>query len=426
LATAALVAFFVRRTLASGPVRFGVAERAATPADGPPHLLSTGPRGDFVRRGPEGLYFAEQREVGVGPLEELDPSRGLTLWALLRPEGDSIRSYLPLAAMVLGGLLIVMGIGVLTQKQDPIGWVEIILGVVLIIAPVVIAARRLILIRDRARKEREERERKEAERRRIVGDFAERLEAVLESPSRKKLDAIRKERRDRDIPYDAIAALGRAAVAQIGFYAFREVDQIGPPGVAARLREAADAVGLNHEDACESYRLVLQKIIWHLLADDRLNDQRIDLVAAVSHELGLGEEDLLIERKAAAELESLRGMDGKSLPVLDGIGAPLRFGERCHHVTRGATVKRLRRGSIKEQRPFDLYVTAKRVLLNGAKEEISYPDIFGMEVDADEGLLEITLRDRRAPLLLRVDDPIRTAQMIDLASTQPPKPKGLI
>ncbi|HUF18383.1 MAG TPA: hypothetical protein VMS12_10110, partial [Thermoanaerobaculia bacterium] len=64
----------------------------------------------------------------------------------------------------------------------------------------------------------------------------------------------------------------------------------------------------------------------------------------------------------------------------------------------------------------------------GMKSEtvIQFPEIFGMEVDGDEGVLELTVRDRKQPYVIALPDPIRTARVIDIASTLPAKPKGLI
>jgi hypothetical protein len=73
-------------------------------------------------------------------------------------------------------------------------------------------------------------------------------------------------------------------------------------------------------------------------------------------------------------------------------------------------------------------VTTPKRLVLAAKSQtvIHFPEIFGMEVNADEGLLEITVRDRKQPWVISIPDAIRTAGIIDVAATLPPKPKGLI
>ena len=60
--------FYVRRVLSSGLVRFGAGQRAESVPASTGDPFSTGPQGEYRRRGEGGLYFAEERGVNA-PVE---------------------------------------------------------------------------------------------------------------------------------------------------------------------------------------------------------------------------------------------------------------------------------------------------------------------------------------------------------------------
>jgi hypothetical protein len=420
------VAFYVRRTLASGVIRFAIAERKKTKSDGEPAgRLSTDARGEYVGSGEEGLYFTEERNVATADIGAPPPDEGrATLWDLLKPEGTSITSWLPLIGGAIGIILIILGAAVLARRQDPVGWVEVILGSILIIVPLVIAVKRLREIRETTRLNRAERERLEEERRHVVGAYADALDELMANPGPEAIDLVRREREANPIPHAIIAPLGRAAVAQFGFDALSRIDRLGTKGVSAAIDEAAEAAGLDADDARAAKTLVFQKAVWHLLASDRLTDEREQLIAELRRDFGVIDDEVAPELSAIEELRKLRGVDRKHLPVLE-CGAPLRFAEFCHQRTSGMTVRRTR-GLLRDYSTVDVYVSQKRLLIDGkGGESIDFPEIFGLEVDADRSILEVTVRDKKT-VFLRLPDPLRTAQIVDLAITLPPKPKGLI
>ena len=436
LANATPVAFYVRRSLGSGPIRFAVEDRSAaglSTGDG----FSTSPSGEFRRMGSAGLYFAEERPLD--PLGAVSPppiERESILWSL-KPEGESLKTYLPILSMGIGVVLIVLGIGVLVANQDPIGWFEIILGLVLLIGPVVLAWGRIRAARARELAERKEREEIVARHRQLVGEFAKQLETLPDNHDAATLDRLRRDREGKDIPYEAVAPVARHAALRTAFRILARIRELRAEGVATEIDRVTDAVGLEETDRNEVKADVYRTVVWHLLADDRMTEEQKaraeELRAALKIDGSLVERELV----AIEEFEGLRGLSADNLPSAQS-PVTLKFQEACLQSSSGTGVKRVTervstpQGKVRRQKwaptkQTHVVVTPKRLILAEKKETvIQYPEVFGIEIDADEGVLEITTRDRKQPYFLSLRDPIRTARVIDIASVLPAKPKGLI
>lgn len=430
------MAFYIRRSLGTGPIRFAVEERSESGL-GTGQGFSTGPDGEFLRIGAAGLYLSEERPVDpLAGIADQVPEKGSVL-SYLKPEGESLRTFLPLISMGLGVVLIVLGIGVVVRNQDAIGYVEIAVGLIMLIGPVAFSYNHIRAARARERAERAEREARQARNREVVGEFASQLETLPDHHDPKALERLKRDREGREIPYEAVSAYARHATTRTAFRILARIDEMGPEGVAREIETVSDAVGLNDEDGAQVRTEVYQTVVWHLLADDRMTDERKQQVEELGRALRVEELVTERERSAIEDLESLRGISGANLPSAD-TPIPLRFQEECLHATSGSFVKRVfekvktpagkvRRARWAPTKETHVVTTAKRLIL-GMKSEtvIQFPEIFGMEVDGDEGVLELTVRDRKQPYVIALPDPIRTARVIDIASTLPAKPKGLI
>ena len=121
--------YYVEKQLAFGPIRFGVSTRQALDAIDDDLTLSTGANGEFIRRRKDGFFFGDTERV-VGPSIPVKPTINQTpFWSSLKPAASG--SYLWIALMGFGALIMLLGIAVLLRK-GPQGWFEIIFGAICI------------------------------------------------------------------------------------------------------------------------------------------------------------------------------------------------------------------------------------------------------------------------------------------------------
>ena len=114
--------------------------------------------------------------------------------------------------------------------------------------------------------------------------------------------------------------------------------------------------------------------------------------------------------KAAEDFRRLRGLNTANLPRRQ-CSTRLGFKEECFHQTQSDHGL--------------LHITNKRLILEGKKRvECPLTGVFDVTVDADEGVVSIRTENPKKPLRLRVDDPIYTAGLIDLATSIDERPKG--
>jgi hypothetical protein len=408
--------FYVRKMLPSGLVRFGVAERAAeVPASGS-EMFSTGPAGEYLRRSQGGLYFAEER--GEAPAQ-LMPSE----WSIRR------RSSLSIGAKILigvGALILLLGILLLANKGDPIAWIEIVLGLAMIGTPIVRTARLRRELRAQAERERVEREETEKRNREIVGEFAQLLEALRSDHGPAALQRVRAARQGRDIPYQAVAPMARQTARLVGFEILSGFPTLDADGVAREMESMLDAIGLQDEDRRLVQRHLWQKLVWHLLADDRMGDGHREPLERLRKALNIEPAEIQKDGEAIRQFSYLRGLTVPNLPRVDS-PVPLKFQEVCHHRTRGELLKMGRRGQWHSSGERTVVVTSRRVVVANQKLiDLRFEEIFELEVDADLNLLTIVTGDQDKIHTVRISDPIYTAGVIAIASKTPRKPKGLV
>jgi len=99
----------------------------------------------------------------------------------------------------------------------------------------------------------------------------------------------------------------------------------------------------------------------------------------------------------------------------------LKFREYCIHATRGTLLneKGAARGT------GSLFVTNKRVHIDAKRSvDVELMQIDDVEVDFDRNLLTIKAAMPKKPVIMKVEQPIYTAALIDLATTIDERPKG--
>ncbi|HUP63715.1 MAG TPA: hypothetical protein VM557_00340 [Thermoanaerobaculia bacterium] len=423
------MSFFIRRSLASGPIRFGVGERLADPTGGeaPGGRFSTGGNGEYLRLRGGGVFYSDEAIND----ERAVPPTGL--W------GGRKESVLPLwawASIVFGAILILLGILVVINKGYRSGYVESAVGVAFIVLPFAVTAKKRREMRLRIERERVAREAHEAHIREIAGAFIDRTSKLRSADDHALLEEIRRAREGAEIPYENMAPSARAATLRAAFDALDRWKD-GGRGVARAIDEVAGATGLNDSDRTAIRLGVLQRVWWHLLADDRMGAEQRGRVEELRVALGIPPEALTIERQASDEFERLRGLGPKSLPAAQ-CEARLKVLESCLHVTRGHEMQpkrtRLRpspesTGTEWRDGPVeDLIVTNQRLLSHPRKSlDISLRDIWDLEVDLDDEILSVvTGGEKKRQIFLRVPDPVYTAGVIQAAMNAPLKPKGLV
>jgi len=388
--------YFVTKSLATGPIRFGASTRRPIEAIDDDPSFSTGPDGSFVRRRQESFFFADSRYTP----EETTPKftrrvseQSFTEQILELPK--------PLLALVpLGAILILLGLAVLVTKGSQ-GLIEVIAGLALIAAPVILTAQQRKVQREREARERAEHEERDKRNREMLASYAAALEAMRANPTRETMDAVGRERAVIDLPDPVWSPAARLAVLHIGLEALHRLGPSKAREVGELMSQSAAAAGL-HGDAKISLREDLYLVIlWHLLADDRVGPAQMRSL----EELRKGF-DIDVTEPAEAQFDRLRGIGARNLPRAE-CTARLGFHEYCIHAGKG------------------LFITNKRLLLPSQKpSEIALPKIDDVTIDADSGTVTVRVAGLKKPLNLAVEDPIYTACLIDLASSLNERPRG--
>ena len=143
---------------------------------------------------------------------------------------------------------------------------------------------------------------------------------------------------------------------------------LGADGVAREIDAVCETVGLNDEDRRLVKRLLYQKIVWHLLADDRVNDAAATALKSLRKALGILDDEVSIEQSGIEQFAYLRGMRVGNLPSVDS-PVPLKYREVCHHRSRGELRKPRRRGWKSAGERY-ITVTSKRVVISNGKEVV--------------------------------------------------------
>ncbi len=412
------MSFQIQRQIGSTLIRFGVApDRNGPDSDQP--LWSTGPDGQYRPLSPTPLFYREESD-DLSLAREGHHHSGR--WSGLRG--------LPIVSIVtisVGVVLILLGVLVLLLRNDAIGWIEVVLGVIIIVVPWLLSARKRRQARADALRREEERAAEEERRRELIGDYVHHLEQISFEADTEELERIREERTSREIPPEALLPVARDAVHRAGFGAIAAGRSAGEVGsVIARI---GDAVGLGGEEIRQARLYLYQKLVWHLLADSRCDRAHRERLEELARGLDLTPDELERERNAVDQLERVKGLKRSALPEVRWKG-DLRFQEVCHHSTPAATLDAPRRwGSVRssDSKPADLVVSSRRILYPQGKLSIPLDQIYEIAIDADRNELVVT-RGGRKPALHHfvLEDPIFTAGIIEAARQAPRKPAGLL
>jgi hypothetical protein len=386
--------FFVTKSLATGPIRFGVAPRRLVEAIDDDPALSTGPDGSFIRRRRESFFFADSRNVAsASALPRRHTEQTLIDQVLALPK--------PLLALVpIGAVFLLLGLAVLFTKGAQ-GLIEVIFGLAMIAVPIVITAQQRRAVREREEKERAEREERERRDSELLGKYVAALEQMRTNPTQEAMDAVARERAAIDLPDPIWSPAARLAVLQIGLEALHRLGPSKAAEVAQIMADTGGAAGL-HGDAKISLREDLYLVVlWHLLADDRLGPVQ----AAELEKLRTGF-DIDINEPAQEQFERLRGIGVRNLPRAE-CTARLGFHEYCIHATK------------------ELFITNKRVLFPSQKpSEIGLQKIDDIAVDADTSTMVLKVAGVKKPLSLTLEDSIFVASFIDIATSINERPRG--
>ncbi len=389
------MSFYVQKRLALGPIRFGVQSRRPVTAIDDDPSLSTGTRGEFLRRHLQDFFFADNtRAAGPAILPTARSVASTPFLDSLKPDGTR-RGWGFLALLLFGALFVLLGLLVLARK-GPAGWVEVFLGLAMIATPIVLTAQRRRQLREKEARERAEREAIEARNRKMLAAYSAALERIRTDRSDDALAALERERRELTLPYEIWSAAARDTILRTGF---DELAKNGP--AAARIIDrAAAAAGLTADDTGNLKRDVYNTFVWHLLADDRLGPAQETQLASFREALGVdGGDDTNVE-----QFRRLRQLDIQNAPKVT-CSIELAFREYCILQTDGLAVTN-RRIVVQEKKPLS----------------IELPKIDEVSVDADEGT--VVIRSAVKFLRLPVAEPILTAAMVELAGALETKPKG--
>ena len=425
--------FYVSKSLALGPIRFGVAPRQEFDRVDDDPTLSTGPLGEFLRKRTTGFYFADTKRIGAPQVPVTPSVTSTSLLSTLKPDGTA-RGWGFLALMILGALFVFGGIAVLRNPEKinkAAGWVEIILGLAMIITPIVLNWKKRQAMIAQEEKERAEREERERRHREMLAAYTTALEAMRNDPSDKNLAIVERERAALDLPYEIWAPLARHSLLVIGFQALHRVGPARAREVHDLVTDASAAAGLNAADEMAVKLDLYRALVWHLLADDRQGATQLEQLTKFRKGFDIWDRDVPLESKAVEEFNRLRGITVKSLPRQQ-CPRKLGFHEYCILSARGVVMKQERANRKSKAMKWasgetvSIYVTNKRVLLDAGRKStvIELPKIDDVEVDMDANVLTIATGGGVKPVTLQVDDPIYTAALIDIATSIDERPKG--
>ena len=407
--------FYVRKSLAHGPIRFGVSPRHAVEEIDNEPSLSTGPAGEFLRRSTHGYYFADTKPIGAPDMGPPSSLASTPFFSALKPE--DARGWGFLAMMVVGLLLVLLGLAVVLNK-GPQGWIPVILGVALMSTPIGIIAAKRRVIRAQEEKDRAEREERERRNREAMGSYASALERVRSDPSDANLTSVARERENLELSYKIWRPLAKRSLLHIGFDAMNRHGVPRVREVAQLMDRAGKAIGLDKPDTHDVKLDLFQTVVWHLLADDRLGPVQMAQLEALRNGFDITDADAEDETNATAQFDRLRGIKRDSLPKQD-CPVPLGFRETCIHSAAGEIHDK--RGAEKTT----LFLTNKRVIIGGKRRrEVTLARIDDVEVDVNANIMIIKVARPDPHIQLTVEQPLYTAALIDIATTIDERPRS--
>ena len=154
-----------------------------------------------------------------------------------------------------------------------------------------------------------------------------------------------------------------------------------------------------------------------LVTDKEVTEEEEELVGKLIADVGVSRSEFSDELGALEEFVRARQARQEGLPVVD-VQINLRRGESCHHVSRGALLKKLKREGLVVDKEGELYLTSKRILIVGdGTTSIPHDKVLDVEVDHDEKVVQIIKDGRQQPIYLRVPDVVYTGAIIEMLAT---------
>ena len=423
------MAFYVRKSLAHGRIRFGVAPRKRLDEIDSDPALSTGVSGEFIRRKTSGFYFAENRLQPGGPQFPTAQTASSTPFWQSVFDGTT-RGWMFLGMCVFGALLLLLGFANVANDNSA-GWVLVVLGLILIIIPFGLTAQVRRRLREEEEREKAKREEEEQRNRAVLASYIEALENLRRDPGDDTLDATASERQQLDVPYEIWSGYARTTVLQIAFEMLHRLGASRTAEINDLVSRAARAAGLKPAHELAIKLEIYKTVIWHLLADDRLGDAQAEEMKHIRKGLDIWDKDVPEELQAMNEFDRLRGVARTNLPKVD-CQIALKIHEYCIHMTKGSVVKTIKQrvdGKRVDTRvpsePATIYITNRRVIVEGKKiQEIPLPKIDDIELDMDEYVMTIKAARDIGQVNLQVEESIYTAAILDMATTIDDRPRA--
>ena len=407
--------FYVKKSLAHGPIRFGVSPRQTPDEMDSDAGLSTGAGGDFMRKRTHGFFFADTRAIGAPEIPRPSSISQTTFWSSLSPQ--DAKGWGLVVMMSIGFLLMLLGF-MTVVRLGPQGWILVIFGSILVGTPIFLTfqkRRAIRAIEDKDRVEREERDRKHRE---AMGAYATALEALRKNPSEENMAVATRERQGLELSYKHWRTLAKRSVLHIGFNGMSEKGSHGAAEASRLMDRVAQSVGLDKADAREVKLDLYQAVVWHLLADDRLGAPQAAELETLRSGFGITPADLEGDEEAVKAFDRLRGVSQDTLPRAE-CTIPLQFREYCIHATKATVLGR------KGAQEAELFLTNKRLVIHGRKKlEVTLQRIDDVEVDTDQRILTVQVAKPDPPIQLQMDQQIYTAALIDLATKIDERPRS--
>jgi len=402
--------FYVSKILATGQFRFAARRRRELSSIDDDPVLSTGPSGEFVRHRDEVFYAADHRPIRNPELPQLRSIGTTPFWTTLI-DGTS-RGWAFLAMMIFGALLILAGFSVVIGKGNGAGWVEVIFGLALILAPILLTAQKRHTIREAEQRRQKEHADRDERDRQLLAAYAAALDRLRDNPDDEALKLVRREREKLDSPYAIWGDAARATVLQVGFNSLAKRGPEASPDIAALMDRASSAAGLVAEDATGVKQMLYSTVLWHLLSDDRLGEAQRQVVRTIQNGFAIAPQDVPIDTSSEEQFDRLRGIDHRNVPKCDA-QLPLRPREYCIYSTTDTASRQI------------IISNQRLVIGSTAKpEELLIAEIDDIEVDADSNSVTVRTTGKKRPAVIQLTEPIYFASLLSLATTLDERPKS--
>lgn len=400
--------FYVSKLLATGQFRFAARRRRELSSIDDSPELSTGPSGEFIRHRDEVFYAADHRPIRQPELPKPRSISTTPFWTSL--VDGTPRGWGFVGAMAFGALLILAGFSIIVQGRGA-GWVEVILGLILVAAPLLMTAQKRRTIHEQEERRRKERSERDERDRQLLAAYAAALDRLRDNPDDEALTQVRREREKLDSPYAIWGDAARSTVLQVGFNSLAKRGPEASADIAALMDRASAAAGLIAEDATGVKQILYSTVLWHLLADDRFGNAQREIVRTIQRGFAIEPEHVPVDTTSEEQFERLRGIDHRNVPKCES-QLPLRPREFCIYPTTDTAKRRI-------------IISNQRLVIGDAKpEELMIADIDEIEVDTDAATVTIRTSGKKRPLAISLAEPVYFASLLSLATTLDERPKS--